>query len=343
MRFNTYSGTWVLALDSGISRKMSKTKTGCMFRKNLCKLLWTPSRFLVSSTTSFPGQRLNTAHTRFAKEISQGKTSASSLFRPRRLAFASDGVFYFLSVGFRQLPTSNKIEPMSNSIWISDYDVIHRCKTDNFQLSVAAFPGKMNAKYLSQPKNWQAAEWTLEGIGTREEFYVRGNDLVERYTSDEDKLSTEIYSRILPDMDGVELILSRQTSTLDTNAQMALKFRFDDANSVITMNESGQWNPPGLGDNNIANLSDPMVVAVGCLDAVQYAVFVYPGDCSSIQAERQNEETVEVTIPLFSLHLEKGVIRRSRIQFVRAEGKDAMKQLAAKYGSFCDSEIPLTT
>lgn len=232
---------------------------------------------------------------------------------------------------------------MSNSIWISDYDIVHRCKTDNFQLSVAAFPGKMNAKFLSQPKNWQVAEWNLEGIGNREEFYIRGNDLVERYTSDEDKLSTEIYSRVLPDLDGVELILSRQTSTLDSDAEMALKFRFDDANSVITMNATGEWNAPGLGPENRAELSDPMIVAIGCLDAIQYAVFAYPGDCASILAQRTNEETVEVTIPLFSLHLEKGVIRRSRIQFVRAEGKDAMEQLAAKYQAFCESEIPLTT
>jgi len=277
------------------------------------------------------------------REISYRKTSASSLFRPRRLAFVSDGVFYFLLVVFRQAVASNKIEPMNNSIWISDYDVIHRCKTEAFQLSVAAHPNKMNAKFLSQPRNWQVAEWNLEGIGTREEFYVRGNDLVERYTSKEDKLSTEIYSRILPELDGVELILSRQTSTLDSNAQMALVFRFDDANSVITMNGDGQWNPPGLGPENRAELSDPMIVAIGCLDAVQYAVFAYPGDCASIQAERLNEETVEVNIPLFSLHLEKGVIRRSRIQFVRAEGKDAMDQLAAKYRAFCKSEIPLTT
>ncbi len=241
------------------------------------------------------------------------------------------------------MPPSNKIEPMSNSIWISDYDVVHRCKTEAFQLSVAAFPGKMNAKFVSYPKNWQVAEWNLNRIGKREEFYVRGNDLVERYISDEDQLSTEIYSRVLPDLDGVELILSRQTSTLDSDAEMALTIRFEDANSVITMNESGHWNPPGLGDSNLANLSDPMVVAIGCLDAVQYAVFAYPGDCASIQAERLSEETVEVTIPLFSLHLEKGVIRRSRIQFVRAEGKNAMNVLAAKYQSFCDSEIPLTT
>ncbi|MBA2114303.1 hypothetical protein HOV93_14600 [Planctomycetes bacterium FF15] len=255
----------------------------------------------------------------------------------------SDGVFYFLLVGFRRLAASNKIELMTNSIWISDYEIIHRCKTETFQLSVAAYPNKMNGKFISQPKNWQVAEWNLEGIGKREEFYVRGNDLVERYTSDENKLSTEVYSRILPELDGVELILSRQTSTLDSDAQMALKFRFDDANSVITMNEAGQWNAPGLGHENQANLSDPQIVAIGCLDAVQYAVFTYPGDCASIQAERRNEETVEVTIPLFSLHLEKGVIRRSRIQFVRAEGKDAMDQLAAKYRAFCNSEIPLTT
>ncbi|MHC2069974.1 hypothetical protein ACYFX5_21075 [Bremerella sp. T1] len=232
---------------------------------------------------------------------------------------------------------------MSNSIWISDYDVIHRCKTDTFQLSVAAYPNRMNAKYVTQPKNWQVMEWNLEGIGTRDEFYVRGNDLVERYTSDKDELSTEIYSRVLPDLDGVELILSRQTSTLDSDAQMALKVQFNDANSVITMNKQLEWNPPGLGPENLAQLSDPMVAAIGCLDAVQYAVFAYPGDCPAIQAERTNEETVEVTIPLFALHLEKGVIRRSRIQFARAEGKNAMEQLAAKYQAFCESEIPLTT
>ncbi|PQO44524.1 hypothetical protein [Blastopirellula marina] len=232
---------------------------------------------------------------------------------------------------------------MSNSIWISDYDVIHRCTTDTFQLSVAAHPNKMVAKFISQPRNWQVALWELADIGPREEFYVRGNDLVERYTSDVDQLSTEIYSRILPDKDGVELILSRQTSLLDSAPELSLGFVFDDANSVSTMNAQGQWNPPGLGPTDHATLSDPMGVAIGCLDAVQYALFAYPGDCEGMHVVRTNEEQVKVKLPLFTSHLEKGVIRRSRIQLVRAEGKDAMDQLAAKYQAFRDSEIPLTT
>ncbi|GAA4435234.1 hypothetical protein [Bremerella cremea] len=232
---------------------------------------------------------------------------------------------------------------MSNSIWISDYDVIHRCKTQNFQLSVAAHPNKMNAKFVSQPKNWQVAQWDLEGIGPRSEFYVRGHDLVERYTTTDEQLTTEVYSRILPDQDGVELILSRQTSLLDSDPQLSLVFQFDDANSVSTFSSRESWNPPGLGPQNFASLSDPMAVAIGCLDAIQYALFVYPGDCEEISVERTNEETVFVTVPLFTTHLEKGVIRRSRIQMVRAEGKNAMVQLAAKYQSFRDSEIPLTT
>ncbi|MBI1246987.1 hypothetical protein GC197_03980 [bacterium] len=232
---------------------------------------------------------------------------------------------------------------MSNSIWISDYDVIHRCKTDLFQLSVAAHPGRMLAKFVSQPKNWQVAEWSLEGIGQREEFYIRGNDLVERYVTDQEQLATEIYSRVLPELDGVELIVSRQTSLLDIDPQLELKFRFDDANTVSTMNSEGGWNPPGLEPENRADVSEPMVVAIGCLDAVQYALMVYPGDCDSILAQRTNEETVQVRVPLFASHLEKGVIRRSRVQLIRAEGKDAMEQLAARYIAFCDSEIPLTT
>lgn len=232
---------------------------------------------------------------------------------------------------------------MSNSIWISDYDVIHRCTTDTFQLSVAAFPNKMTAKFLSQPRNWQVAQWELSGLGTREDFYLRGDDLVECYTSEQHELSTEIYNRILPERDGVELILSRQTALLDSDPGLSLQFRFDDANSVSTMNTTGEWNPPGLGPLDRAEMSDPMAVAVGCLDAVQYGLYVYPGDCEVIQVRRTNEETVEVTLPLFTVHLEKGVIRRSRIQLVRAEGKGAMQQLADRYRTFCESEVPLTT
>lgn len=232
---------------------------------------------------------------------------------------------------------------MSNSIWISDYDVIHRCAADTFQLSVAAFPNKMIAKFLSQPRNWQVTQWELASIGPRTDFYVRGDDLVETYTSDESQLSTEIYNRILPERDGIELILSRQTALLDSDPGLPLRFRFDDANSISTMNAEGAWNPPGLGPLDRAELKDPMAIVVGCLDAVQYGLFAYPGDCEAMQVRRTNEETVEVTLPLFTAHLEKGVIRRSRIQLVRAEGKDAMQQLAEKYRAFCVSEVPLTT
>ncbi|PQO39804.1 hypothetical protein DTL21_03415 [Bremerella cremea] len=230
---------------------------------------------------------------------------------------------------------------MSNSIWISDYDVIHRCNTETFQLSIAAFPNRMNAKFHSLPRNWQVVQWELAGIGTRDDFYVRGDDLVERYTVDD--LSTEIYNRVLPGRDGVEMILSRQTSLLDSDPGLSLKFYFEDANSISTMNADGDWNPPGLGPTDRADLINPMAAVVGCLDAVQYGLFVYPGDCEAMQVQRTSEEAVEVTLPLFTVHLEKGVIRRSRVRFVRAEGKDAMQQLADKYRAFCESEVPLTT
>lgn len=232
---------------------------------------------------------------------------------------------------------------MTNSIWTSDYDVVHRCTTDHFHLSVASHPAKMLAKWISQPRNFQVLSWEIGGLGARAEFYARGNDLVERYQREEDRLSTEIYTRVDPRHDAVELIISRQTDLLDSVPELELTVRFDEANSASVMNPDGTWAPPGLGNENRQTLSEAMAVAVGGLDAVQYGVFVWPGDSQAITAIRMNEETVEVQIPLFDQSLEKGVIRRSRIMFARAEGNISMQQLADRYRSFVESEIPLTT
>lgn len=232
---------------------------------------------------------------------------------------------------------------MTNSIWTSDYDVVHRCTTDHLQLSVAAYPAKMLAKWIAQPSNFQVLAWELTGLGARAEFYVRGNDLVERYQRDKDGVSTEIYTRVDPQRGAVELIVSRQTDLLDSLSELELTVRFDDANSASAMNPDGTWAPPGLGDENRRTLSEAMAVAIGCLDAVQYGVFVWPGDSEAITAIRMNEETVEVRIPLFGQPLEKGVIRRSRVLFARAEGNTSMQQLADRYQAFVESEIPLTT
>lgn len=107
MRFNTYFGTWVLAFTRGTSRKIRKVDTGYRFRKNLCKLLWTPSRFLVSSTTSFPGQRLNTAHTRFAKENFAGQNFGLFSVPAPSTCFSERRGFLFLAGG---LPANARIE-----------------------------------------------------------------------------------------------------------------------------------------------------------------------------------------------------------------------------------------
>lgn len=232
---------------------------------------------------------------------------------------------------------------MTNSIWTSDYDVVHRASTDAFTLAVAAHPAKMTAKLISQPRNFQVLSWELPGIGTRQEFYVRGDDLVERYQHDSPPLSTEIYTRVLPTADGVELILSRQTSLLDSESGVTLEFQFDQANTVSTLGPQGDWNPPGLGRENRQEQQEPLAVAVGCLDARQYGLLVYPGDSPGITVVRTNEETVQISVPLFSVNLEKGVIRRSRVQVLQAAGSDAMSQLAQRYQAFCSSEIPLTT
>jgi len=232
---------------------------------------------------------------------------------------------------------------MTNPLWQSDYDVAHRASTNSQQVSVISQSNRLTGKLFSLPQNLQVLEWRLDGIGERNEFYVRENDLVERYRDQDAQLDTEVYVRLFPEDQITDLVISRQTERLDSQPGLQLVLKFSGANSVSVLNDQGAWNPPGLNSENIAELSTNQAVSIGCLDANQYGLFVYPGDCERLLVERTNEETIVVKVKLFAASLEKGVIRRSRLRLAQVDGKERMSKLLQQYQQFCQSEVPLTT
>ncbi|MEX1040367.1 MAG: hypothetical protein WDZ51_07045 [Pirellulaceae bacterium] len=235
---------------------------------------------------------------------------------------------------------------MTHSIWTSDYEVAHRATTPGFKLaSLATNQGDAVFKFQTPSDHLEACRIDLRELGTRTEYYIRGADLVQRYQEDTQKLSTEIYARVCEEESSCELVLSRQTDLLETHPEANLRVDFPTAYSVALLEAEGPWSPPGLGaeDHSERLPSQPAALAVKVTDGSCFGVFVYPGDFSRFRAIRKGFEHVTLEIGIFPEPLEKGVIRRSRIQ-IAAIGPDEDKAaLAEAYQRFVASAIPLTT
>jgi len=235
---------------------------------------------------------------------------------------------------------------MTHSIWISDYEVANRAATPNFKLaSLATNQGAAVFKFQTPSDHLEACRIELRELGARTEHYIRGADLVQRYHADAQELSTEIYARIDEANASCELVLSRQTELLETHPEANLLVDFPTAYSVAILEADGQWSPPGLGPEDRSDRlpPHPAALAVKVTDGSCFGVFVYPGDFSRFRAVRKGFEHVTLEIGIFPEPLEKGVIRRSRIQ-IAAIGPDEDKSvLAEAYQRFVESAIPLTT
>lgn len=235
---------------------------------------------------------------------------------------------------------------MTHSIWTPDYEVAYRAATRHFKLaSLATKQGTAVFKFQTPSDHLEACRIELRDLGVRAEHYIRGADLVQRYQEETQKLSTEIYARVDETNASCELVLSRQTELLETHPEANLLIDFPTAYSVALLEAEGPWGPPGLGpeDRSDRRPSQPAALAVRVTDGSCFGVFVYPGDFSQFRAARKGFEHVTLEIGIFPEPLEKGVIRRSRIQ-IAAIGPDEDKaKLAEAYERFVESAIPLTT
>lgn len=198
---------------------------------------------------------------------------------------------------------------------------------------------------------------SLEGAGTgrrvRPTAYVRGSDLVASYQiSQTPEVSAEIYWRAMPAdqavLGGVELIVSVQTSLLDSDPRITVGSRI----SAVELNEIvDSPTAPLLRLIRPETLSTPTVVMSGALlyrlpeVPVSYVEMVHPSDSSDLEVSCDASQGSEFSsrFRLFDARLEKGVIRRGRLRgLVLPRAADERAAIGC-YRQFIESAVPLTT
>lgn len=193
------------------------------------------------------------------------------------------------------------------------------------------------------------------------ELFARGDDLIAIFEERPDyPFRAQIYWRfvrsLFPGADegllrpiaGLELILSMQTSLLDSDP--ALEVATDIAArqaSQLTDVAAGRFIEHSVSANPI-ELSPTS--GAGCVkfplasSELVYVEMIHPADFrrASLTASGTSRSSVRLTHRLFPERLEKGVIVRSRLRAFMAPADRATRAAAAAYRTFAKSEPPLT-
>jgi hypothetical protein len=176
-----------------------------------------------------------------------------------------------------------------------------------------------------------------------QEVYQRGRDLVASYApAEKGAAQSQLYWRAMRPLGpahaavGVELIVSRQTSSLDAEASVRLHTTWPFPVDLLAWQGSDFEALPGS-----RVFEQPPLVLLGRLEghALSYAEMVHPTDLYRIRcgADRSGWET-----ELFPQHLEKGVIRRGRVWSVFLPREADCAASIACYEAFAASPPPLT-
>ena len=213
------------------------------------------------------------------------------------------------------------------------------------QLTQAAFqtPSVRLLQVMGQQAN---APWKLWLV----ESYLRGSDCVASYApTPPDQVQPQIYWRGISaaqgSLGGMEMLLSMQTSLLDSDPTIALK-------SELPAGEQWSWNSQnwdslseksvGLSRSDAQNSATGLLLLRPTQSDTSYAQAVFPSDF--LQAEAiSTPQTVTWSYPMFGERLEKGVIRRGRIAGWLLPRDNDQKLALTAWQAFCASPPPLTT
>ncbi|MCE9527530.1 MAG: hypothetical protein K8R36_15920 [Planctomycetales bacterium] len=188
------------------------------------------------------------------------------------------------------------------------------------------------------------------------EAYIRGNDLVALYEPlAPHQVQPQVYWRARFDEGkqavGVEMIVSMQTSLLDSNPETVV---------ATGMPIGDVWGPAKDKPNSLERLEytqfplalssadgshRPSLVVYQPRDtSFAYIEMVHPADFVATQVELNKWGESWATTRLFSERLEKGVIRRARIAGWHVPRKsDVLATAADLYAKFAAEPLPLTT
>lgn len=251
---------------------------------------------------------------------------------------------------------------MADSTWtLSDTTakVAHRDLTARLDL---AHPeqGLLEIQLASQPlsdaKLFQLrsdAFLNPDGKTSSVDRYVRGDDLVTVYEQQcADRLRVQSYWRaVAPPADAnatiLELVVSVQTDLLDSDPSLRIASDIA-ASEVLWLTDEGD------ARFDVVETPQDLVVALGetvgtpCVvlrlaDADSSLVqMAHPTDSMQVEVASAGEQRVEVRHPLFGEPLEKGVIRRGRLQVAFVPRSEDEAVGAALFQNFAAAEPMLT-
>jgi hypothetical protein len=191
-----------------------------------------------------------------------------------------------------------------------------------------------------------------DGGETLTEHYVRGGDLIASYASAPTAaVSRQLYWRALSAADspkcGVELWVSSQTSRLTSDPRTACFSRLPRGDTLRLIDpDAGTFSNLPLAPGDSSEVSGDTGSGAFLLRppsaACSLAVMVHPADFTRA-ALTAKEGELQLEVPLFEMEqLEKGVIRRARLQCLFVAREEDERGVCDSYRDFASSELPLT-
>jgi len=186
------------------------------------------------------------------------------------------------------------------------------------------------------------------------ERFCRGGDLVAAYgeTANHPVRVDAVWRARRPSsraglLAAVELIVSVETSLLDALPALAVQSRMEACETLYLRNvATGVFQPISLSANSALSLPSPEGVDCVVLrvhgQRPSYVEMVHPLECPRSELRCPTEHgRVQLTHRLFSQHLEKGVILRSRVRGLWVPRADDLEVAAESFREFAASEPPL--
>ena len=178
------------------------------------------------------------------------------------------------------------------------------------------------------------------GLGeeTIQEAYQRGNDLIVQYQSTEQRNATpQLYWRTSDRENavGIETIVSLQTDLLDCRCPIQTSTSIAATLSVYILRDGQQWEKVDGAECSHALL-------VQLTPTLTYLEAVHPTDHTTTSI-RFDDQTATWEHCLLNLPLEKGVIRRARMQSWWIQHDDGKTLANEIVQAFQQSTPPLTT
>jgi hypothetical protein len=171
--------------------------------------------------------------------------------------------------------------------------------------------------------------------------YQRGIDLVATYAqTPERNVRPQVYWRYL-EPNGLELVLSSQTSLLDSQPLTSLESSLPEGEALGFFD--GQWRAINTSDWQTDDRAPRSVlIRPQAMTSHSYLELVHPTDFAGVQTA-STDGLVMLRWRLFPERLEKGVIRRGRVRgyvLPRNNDETVATKLAAE---FAKSELVLST